>query len=135
MGVSADVNPEMAETLVQSAEAWRERLIWCAGSEAMMTQARLPMSCCFRGGDRGAQCSVGADRGHSVRIQLPVIPIVLCLSRYGANATSCPVGHSAVSSRRPAEIVGVVDVLMGHDVLSGRPVEAGATGYGQASLE
>ena len=46
-GVSADVNPEMAETLVQSAEAWRERLIWCAGSEAMMTQARLPMSCCF----------------------------------------------------------------------------------------
>ena len=68
-GVSADVNPEMVETLVQSAEAWRERLIWCAGSEAMMTQARLPMSCCFRGGDRGAQCSAGADRGHSVGIQ------------------------------------------------------------------
>ena len=68
-GVSTDMNPEIAETLVHSAEARRERLIWCAGSEAVMTRARLPMSCCFRGGDRGAQCSVGADRGHSVRIQ------------------------------------------------------------------
>ena len=63
------MNPEMAETLVYSAEALRERLIWCAGSEAVMTRARLSMSCCFRGGDRGAQCSVGADHGHSVRIQ------------------------------------------------------------------
>ena len=100
-----------------------------------MTQARLPMSCCFRGGDRGAQFSAGADRGHSVRIQLPVIPVVLCLSRYGADATSCPVGHFAVSSRRPAKIAGVVDVLMGRDTLSGGPVEAGATGYRQAGLE
>ena len=127
-GVLADTNPEIAETLVQSAEARRERLIWCAGSEAVMTQARLSMSCCFRGRDRGAQCSAGADRGHSVRIQWPVIPAVPCLNRYGADATSCPVGHSAVSSHRPAEIAGVVDVLMGHDMLSGRPVEAEATG-------
>ena len=129
-GVSADANPEIAETLVQSAEAQRERLIWCAGSEAMMTRARLPMSCCFRGGDRGVQCSASADRGHNVRIQLSVIPAVPCLSRYGTDATSCPVGLFAVSSHRPAEIAGVVDALMGHDVLSGRPAEAGATGDG-----
>ena len=83
-----------------------------------MTRARLPMSCCFRGG----------DRGYSVKIQWPVIPAAPCLSRYGADATSCPVGHSAVSSRRPAEIAGVVDVLMGHDVLSGGSVEAGGDG-------
>ena len=134
-GVSADTNPEIAETLVQSAEVRREQLILCAGSEAMMTRARLPMSCCFRGGDRGAQCSAGADRGHSVKVQWPVIPAAPCLSRYGADATSCPVGHSAVLSRRPTEIAGVVDALMGHDMLSGRPVEAGVTGYGQAGLE
>ena len=41
------MNPEIAETLVHSAEARRERLIWCAGSEAVMARARLPMSCCF----------------------------------------------------------------------------------------
>ena len=122
------MNPKIAETLVQSAEARRERLIWCAGSEAMMTRARLPMSCCFRGGDRGAQCSASADRGHSARIQWPVIPAVPCLSRYGADATSCPVGHSMVLSRRPAEIAGVVDALIGRDMLLGRLVEAGATG-------
>ena len=68
-GVSADTNPEIAETLVHSAEARRERLIWRAGLEAVMTRARLSMSCCFRGWDRGAQCSAGADRGYSVRIQ------------------------------------------------------------------
>ena len=134
-GVSADTNPEIAETLVQSAEVRREQLILCAGSEAMMTRARLPMSCCFRGGDRGAQCSAGADRGHSVKIQWPITPVVLCLSRYDADATLRPVDHSAVSSRRPAGIAGVVDVLMGHDVLLGRSVEAGVTGYGQAGLE
>ena len=42
-GVSADMNPEIAKTLVQSAEAQRERLIWCTGSEAVMTRARLSM--------------------------------------------------------------------------------------------
>ena len=68
-GVSADTNPEIAETLVHSAEALRERLIWCSGLEAVMTRARPSMLCCFRGGDRGAQCSAGADRGHSIRIQ------------------------------------------------------------------
>ena len=46
-GVSVDTNPEIAETLVHSAEDRRERLIWCAGLEAVMTWARLPMSCCF----------------------------------------------------------------------------------------
>ena len=40
-GVSADMNPEIAETLVHSAEALRERLIWCTGSEAVMSRARL----------------------------------------------------------------------------------------------
>ena len=89
-GVSADTNPEIAETLVHSAEARRERLIWCAGSEAVMTRARLSMSCCFRGGDRGAQCSAGVDHGHSVRIQWPVIPTVPCFSWYGTDATSHP---------------------------------------------
>jgi len=100
-----------------------------------MTRARLPMSCCFRGGDRGAQCSVGADRGHSVRIQWSVIPAMPCLSRYGADVASCPVGHPVVSSHRLAKIAGVVDVLMRHDMLSGRPVKAGATGYGLDGLE
>ena len=128
VGVSADTNPEIAETLVHSAEARRERLIWCAGSKAVMTRARLSMSCCFRGGDRGAQCSASADRGHSATIQWPVIPAVPCLSWYGADATSRPIGHSAVSSRHPAEIAGVVDALMGHDVLSRRSVEAGGDG-------
>jgi len=55
---------------------------------------------------------------------------VPCLSRYGADVTSCPVGHSVVSSHHPPEIAGVVEVLMGHDVLSGRPAEAGAMDYG-----
>ena len=91
-----------------------------------MTRARLPMSYCFRGRDRGAQCNASADRGHNVGIQWPVILAVPCLSRYGADATSCPVGHSVVSSRRPAEIAGVVDALMERDLLSERPAEAGA---------
>ena len=130
MGVSASTNPEIAETLVYSAEAPRGRLIWCAGSEAVMTRAELTVQCCFRGGDRGAQCSVGADRGHSVRTQWPVFPAVPCPSRYGADATSGPVGHSVALSHRPAEIAGVVEVLMGHDVLSGRLAEVGATDYG-----
>ena len=71
---------------------------------------------------------MGTDRGHSVRTQWPVILTVPCPSWYGADATPCLVGHSAVSSHRPAEIAGVVDVLMGHDVLSGGSVEAGVTG-------
>ena len=54
---------------------------------------------------------------------------------YGVDATPCPVGHSVVSSRHPAEIAGVVDALMGRDALSGRLVEAGATGYYRAGLE
>ena len=130
MGVSVDTNPEVAETLVHSAEARRERLIRGASLEAVMNRARPSMSRCFRGGDRGAQCSVGADRGHSVRTQWPVIPAVPCPSRYGVDATSSPVGYSVVSSCRPAEIVGVVEVLMGHDVLPGGSVKAGATDYG-----
>ena len=73
---------------------------------------------------------MGADRGHSVRTQWPVIPAVPCPSWYGVDVTSGPVGHSMVSSRRPAEIAGVVEVLMGHDVLLGGSVEAGATDYG-----
>jgi hypothetical protein len=40
-GVSAGMDPEMAETLVYSAEALRGRLIWRAGLEAVMTQAKL----------------------------------------------------------------------------------------------
>ena len=46
-GVSADMNPEIAETLVHSAEAQRERLIRCASLEMVMTRARPSMSCCF----------------------------------------------------------------------------------------
>ena len=129
-GVSAGTNPEIAETLVHSVEAPSRRLIWCVGLEAVMTRAKLSVRCCFRGGDRGTQCSVGADRGHNVRTQWPVIPAAPCPSRYDVDVTSGPVGHSVVSSRRPAEIAGVVEVLMGHDVLSGGSVEAGATNYG-----
>ena len=36
-GVSTDMNPEIAETLVHSAEARRERLIQCAGLKMVMT--------------------------------------------------------------------------------------------------
>ena len=106
-----------------------------ADSEAMMTRTRLPMPRCLRGGGYWAQCSAGADRGHSTRTQWPVIPAAPCPSRYGVDATSCPVGHSAVSSRRPTEIAGVVDALMGRDALSRGLVEAGATGYCRAGLE
>ena len=113
---------------MHSAEARRERLIRSASLEMVMTRVSPSMSCCFRGGDRGAQCSAGADRGHSARIQWPVILAAPCLSRYGVDATSRPVGHSVVSSRRPAEIVGVVDALIGRDMLLGRLVEAGAMG-------
>ena len=94
-----------------------------------MTRARLPMPRCLRGGDRWAQCSAGSDCGHSARIQWPVIPAAPYLSWYGIDATSCPVDHSVVSSRRPAEIAGVVDALIRRDRLSGRPVEAGVKGY------
>ena len=96
--------------------------------EAVMTRAKLSVQCCFQGRDREAQCSVGADRGHSVRTQWPVIPAVLCPSRYDADATSGPVGHSVASSHRPAEIAGVVEVLMRHDALSGGSAEAGGDG-------
>ena len=65
-GVSVGTNPEIAETLVHSAEAPSGRLIWCAGSKVVMTQAKLSVRCYFRGGDRGTQSSVGADHGHSV---------------------------------------------------------------------
>ena len=68
-GVSTGTNPEIAETLVHSVEALSGRLIWCAGLEAVMTLAKLSVRCCFRGRDRGTQCSVGADRGHNVRTQ------------------------------------------------------------------
>ena len=70
----------------------------------------------------------GADRGYSVRTQWPVIPAVPCPSRYGADATLGRVGHSVALSRRPAEIAGVVEALMGHDTLSGGSVEAGGDG-------
>ena len=76
-----------------------------------------------------AQCSSGADRGHSIGAQWPVTPTPSYPGRYGVDVTSRPIGHSAVSSHRPAEIAGVVDALMGHDTLLGRLVEAGATGY------
>ena len=82
-----------------------------------------------------AQCSAGTDRGHITRAQWPVIPAAPCPGRYGVDATSCLIGHSAVLSRRPAEIVEVVGALMGHDTLSGSPVEAEATGYCRAGLE
>jgi len=82
-----------------------------------------------------AQRSVGADHGHSTRAQWPVIPAAPCSGRYGVDATSCLIDHSAVSSRRPAEITGVVGALMGRDALSGSPVEAEATGYCRAGLE
>ena len=94
-----------------------------------MTRARFPMLRCLRGRSYGAQCSSGVDRGHSARTQWSIIPAAPYLSRYGADATSCPIGLSVVSSRRLAEIVGVVDALMGRDMLSGRLVEARATGY------
>jgi hypothetical protein len=73
---------------------------------------------------------VGANRGHNVRTQWPVIPAVPCPSWYGVDATSGLVDHSVVSSHRPTKIVGVVEVLMGHDVLSGGSVEARAMDYG-----
>ena len=69
-----------------------------------------------------------ADRGYSIRTQWPVIPAVPCPSRYGADATLGRVGHSVALSRRPAEIAGVVEALMGHDTLSGGSVEAGGDG-------
>ena len=94
-----------------------------------MAQARFPMPRCLQGVCYGAQRSAGPDCGHSARTQWPVIPAVPCLSWYGIDATSCPISHSVVSSRRLAEIAGVVDALMRHDMLSGRLVEAGATGY------
>ena len=40
-----------------------------------------------------------------------------------------------VSSRRPAEIAGVVDALMGCDALSRSPIEVEAMGYCRAGLE
>ena len=49
-------------------------------------------------------------------------------NRYGADATLGRVGHSVALSRRPAEIAGVVEALMGHDTLSGGSVEAGGDG-------
>ena len=82
-----------------------------------------------------AQCSAGANRGHSTRAQWSVTPTPSCLGRYGIDATSRLVGRSAVSSRRPADIAGVVGALMGRDARSGRLVEAEATGCCRAGLE
>ena len=127
-GVSVGMIPKIAETLVYSVEASSGRLTWAFGLEAMMIWAKLSVRCCFRGGDRGTQCSVGADHGHNVRTQWPVIPAMPCPSRYGADATSGPIGHSVASSHRPPEIAGVIEVLMRHDALSGGSVEAGGDG-------
>ena len=91
-----------------------------------MTRARLPMPRYLRGGCYGAQRSAGAERGHSAGTQWPVIP---AMPQYGVDATPRPIVHSVVSSHRPAEIAGVVDALIGRDMLSGRLVKAGATGY------
>ena len=82
-----------------------------------------------------AQCSTGADRGHSTRAQWPVTPTLSYPGWYGVDVTSHLVGRSAVSSRRPADIAGVVGVLMGRDAWSGGLVEAEATGYCRAGLE
>ena len=82
-----------------------------------------------------AQCSACADRGHSTRAQWPVIPTVPGPGRYGVDVTSRLVDRSAVSSRRPADIAGVVGALMGHDALSGRLAEAEATGRCRAGFE
>ena len=106
-----------------------------ADSEAMVTQTRLPMPRCLWGRGYVAQCSAGANRGHSTGTQWPVTPAAPGPGQYGIDVTSCPVGHSTVSSRRPAEIAGVVDALMGRDALSGSPVEAEAMGYCRAGLE
>jgi len=84
-----------------------------------VTRTRVPMPRCLRCRGYVAQCSAGTDRGHSIRTQWPVILTAPCLSQYGVDATPCPVGHSVVSSRRPAEIAGVVDALMGRDALLG----------------
>ena len=81
------------------------------------------------------QCSVGADRGHSTGAQWPVIPAAPCLGRYGVDVTFRLVGRSVVSSRRPTDIAGVVGALMGCDALSGRLVEAEATGCCRAGFE
>ena len=51
-----------------------------------------------------------------------------CPGRYGADVTLGRVGHSVALSRRPAEIAGVVEALMGHDTLSGGSVKAGGDG-------
>ena len=100
-----------------------------------MACVRLPMLRCLRGVCYGAQRSAGPDCGHSARTQWPVIPAAPYPSRYGVDVTPCLVGRSAVSNRHPAEIAGVVDALMGRDMLSERLVEARAMGYCQASLE
>ena len=49
--------------------------------------------------------------------------------------TSRLIGRSAVLSRRPADIVGVVGTLMGCDALSGRLVEVEATGCCRAGFK
>ena len=67
--------------------------------------------------------------------QRSVTPAARGPGQYGVDVTSRPVGHSAVSSRRPAEIAGVVDALMGRDALSERLVEAEATDYCRAGFE
>jgi len=82
-----------------------------------------------------AQCSAGADRGHSTRAQWPVIPATPYPGWYGVDVTSHLVGRSAVSGRHSADIAGVVGALMGRDALSGRLVEAEATGCCRAGFE
>ena len=82
-----------------------------------------------------AQCSTGAGRGHSTRAQWLVTPAPSYPGWYGVDATSCLVGHSAVSSRRPADIAGVVGALMEHDALSRILAEAEAMDRCRAGLE
>ena len=82
-----------------------------------------------------AQCSAGAGRGHSARAQYLVTSAPSYPGRYGIDATCCLIGRSVVSSRRPADIAGVVGALMGHDARSRRLVEAEATGCCRAGFE
>ena len=110
-------------------------MILDADSEAMMTRTRLPMPCYLRGGGYVEQCSAGVDRGHSTGTQWPVTPAAPGPGQYGVDVTSCPIDHSTVSSHCPAEIAKVVDALMERDALSGRLVEAEATGCCRAGFE
>ena len=107
-GGSVGANPEVAETLKWIAKAWREQLVLYTDSKAYSDPGLTPQAALSLEQGLGSTVQCGRQSWAQYRAQRPVTPAPSCPGRHGVDATSRLVGRSAVSSRRPTDVVGVV---------------------------